>query len=37
MSEDRFPALVGWMVPLLSHDDRENVTHLADGDVGPGA
>ena len=26
--EDRFPELVAWMYPLLSHDDRENMTRI---------
>jgi hypothetical protein len=26
--QDRFPELVAWMFPLLSHDDRENMTRI---------
>ncbi len=25
---DRFPELVGWMYPLIGHDDRENMTRI---------
>src|SRR3954462_10099665 len=26
--QDRFPELVGWMFPLIGHDDRENMTRI---------
>lgn len=26
--QDRFPEVVAWMFPLLSHDDRENMTRI---------
>ena len=26
--QDRFPELVAWLFPLLSHDDRENMTRI---------
>jgi hypothetical protein len=26
--QDRFPDLVGWLFPLLGHDDRENMTRI---------
>lgn len=26
--QDRFPELVGWMFPLMGHDDRENMTRI---------
>jgi hypothetical protein len=26
--QDRFPELIAWMFPLLSHDDRENMTRI---------
>lgn len=26
--QDRFPELVGWMFPLMGHDDQENMTRI---------
>jgi hypothetical protein len=26
--QDRFPELVGWLFPLIGHDDRENMTRI---------
>ena len=33
----RFPELVAWMYPLLSHDDRENMTRIWQGVMPPDA
>jgi hypothetical protein len=26
--QERFPEVVAWLFPLLSHDDRENITRV---------